>query len=329
MAFNIRQPSRLQPALSMDSALNQIASNNTAGAAEILRNAGEVFSQLRVRQLELDQGSVDEAQQAIRETGVALVMAQPDMSPLMRLASVAISAARTATSAQDAFKSAEDHALEFIDGAERAVHATALHAASLIREGVSVLTHSRSSTVLAAFIEAKRAGTVFSVIATESSPGLEGRTLALALVGEQIRTTLIADADASLAMSHVDLVLVGADTVTPNNLVNKIGTRMLAGAALERGVPFYAACDTSKLIQIECFGWRVRNEGRVDSLSPDAPEGVLAGNTYFEPTSLSHITGVITEDGILSSEKASLRAAGASIDKTLLDAIEELRQEIR
>ena len=251
------------------------------------------------------------------------------MSPLLRLASVAISAASTATSAQDALKSAEDHALKFIDSAERAVRTAALHAANLILPGTTVMTHSRSSTVLTALVEARLDGRDFSVVATESRPGLEGRTLAQALAREDIRVSLIADSAASLAMDDVDVVLVGADTITQEVLVNKIGTRMIGLAARERGLPFYAVCDTSKFINADYWRRPVRDEGSVNLASRDAPAEVLVVNSYFEPTPLAHFTGIITEDGVLSSEEASRRAERASIDKQLSDALEELRKEIR
>jgi ribose 1,5-bisphosphate isomerase len=306
----------------MDSSINQIASNSTSGATEILRLAGEVFSQLR-GQADPSLGSVEQAQQAILETAIALVRAQPDMSSLLRLASVAISAASTATSAQDALRSAEDHTLKFIDAADRAVRTAALHAANLILPGATVMTHSRSSTVLAALVEARLNGRSFSVVATESRPGLEGRTLAEALAHEDIRVSLIADSAASLAMDDVDVVLVGADTITREHLVNKIGTRMIGLAARERGLPFYAVCDTSKFINADYWGRSVRNEGSINLLWPDAPAEVRVVNGYFEPTPLALFNGIITEDGVLSTEEASRRAERASIDNQLVDALEE------
>jgi translation initiation factor 2B subunit (eIF-2B alpha/beta/delta family) len=312
----------------MDSSIAQIASNSTSGAAEILRLAGEVFSQLR-GQADPSLGSVEQAQQAILETAIALVRAQPDMSPLLRLANVAISAASTATSAQDALKSAEDHTLKFIDTANRAVRTAALHAANLILPGATVMTHSRSSTVLAAFMEARLNGRSFSVVATESRPGLEGRALAEALAHEDIRVSLIADSAASLAMDDVDVVLVGADTITQEDLVNKIGTWMIGLAARERGLPFYAVCDSSKFINADYRCRPVRNEGSINLLWPDAPAEVLVVNGYFEPTPLALFSGIITEDGVLSTEEASRRAERASIEKQLLEALEELRQQIR
>jgi translation initiation factor 2B subunit (eIF-2B alpha/beta/delta family) len=311
----------------VDEAINQIASNSTSGAAEILRRAGKVFSLLTVQQS--GRGCVEDVQKAIIETCIGLVKAQPDMSPLLRLANIAIEAARTATSGSDALSAVEAASMGFIDRAEGAVLAAAQNAASLICNGATILTHSRSSTVFAAFLEAAKAGKNLAVIATESRPGLEGRALAQALGTQDIRVTLIADAAASLAMDQIDFVLVGADTITPREVLNKIGTRMISLAARERGLPVYAVCDTTKLICADyCRRW-VRNEGSADELWPGIPRGVLTMNRYFEPTPLGYFTGIITEDGALSSEQTARRAEGALIDDVLVEALENCEGSLK
>ena len=48
-------------------------------------------------------------------------------------------------------------------------------------------------------------------------------------------------------MGEADLVLVGADAVTPQAAVNKAGTRLLALAARAAGVPMCVAADSGKL----------------------------------------------------------------------------------
>ncbi len=313
----------------IDEAINQIASDKTSGAAEILRRAGAVFTLLNDGASEHDAGNPELAQHAVIETCTALAFAQPDMTPLLRLAGAAISAARIATDARDSLKSAEDAALNFIANAERAAHDAAVHAAALIRKGAAVLTNSRSSTVLAALVEAKRAGRDFSVVATESRPMLEGRALAEAVASQGIPVTLIADAAASLAMDEVDLVMVGADKITPVNLVNKIGTRMIALAARERGLPLYALCDSSKFIRDDYFGAAIHHLGSPDELWPDAPRGVVVVNRYFEPTPLAWFSGIVTEDGALSIEEAARRAEEASIDRALVRALGILREGIK
>jgi translation initiation factor 2B subunit (eIF-2B alpha/beta/delta family) len=304
----------------IEAAINQIASDNTSGAAEILRRAGAVFTLLNARSSAQGADNSELAQQAVIQTCIALAVAQPHMSPLLRLASAALSAARIATGARESLKSAEDAALDFAENAQRAARDAAMHAATLIRNDATVLTHSRSSTVLAAFLEAKRRGRDFSVVATESRPMLEGRVLAEAIASQDIRVTLIADAAASLAMEQVDLVMVGADQITPVNLVNKIGTRMIALAARERDLPLYALCDTSKFIREDYFGRGIRDLGGANELWPEAPRGVAVGNRCFEPTPLACFTGIITEDGALSIKEVARRAEKAAIDKALVNA---------
>jgi ribose 1,5-bisphosphate isomerase len=158
---------------------------------------------------------------------------------------------------------------------------------------------------------------------------LEGRVLAEAIAGQDIRVTLIADAAASIAMEQVDLVMVGADKITPVNLVNKIGTRMIALAARERGLPVYALCDTSKFIRDDCFGLGIRDLGGANELWPAAPRGVAVVNRCFEPTPLAFFTGIITEDGALSIEEVARRAEQAAIDKELVNAFGVLCDGIR
>ncbi len=110
-----------------------------------------------------------------------------------------------------------------------------------------------------------------------------------------------------------DLVLVGADTITREYLVNKIGTRVIALLARESARPFYAVCDTTKFINADC--WR-----------RPVQDGV---SVLFEPTPLAHFTGIITEDGVFLPEEASRRAERALIDQRLSGAIEELSTKIR
>jgi translation initiation factor 2B subunit (eIF-2B alpha/beta/delta family) len=301
-------------------AIERIASDNTSGAAEILRRAGELFALLDDRAPAQD-ANFEPTQQTVIETCTALALAQPEMTPLFRLASAALSAARGATNRRAALKTAKEAALNFIAIAERDTHEAVCHAANLIRDGATILTHSRSSTVLAAFVEASHSGRDFSVIATESRPMQEGRVLAATLASLNVPVTLIADAAAALAMDAVALVVLGADKITPLNLTNKIGTRMVALAARERGLPLYAVCDSSKFIRVDYLGSAIRRTLSPDELWPNAPRGVAVVNNYFEPTPLEFFTGIVTEDGTLSVTEAARRAEHASIDNELLRAL--------
>src|ERR1041384_3025528 len=277
---------------SIEEAIEGIAADNTSGAAEILHHCAGVFSLLKY----VDRASISihQAREIIIKICVALVKSQPDMSALLRLASQTIEAA-----------------------------------ADIIREGSTVLTHSRSSTVLEALLEARRSGKSFEVILTESRPMFEGRKLASELDQREIKVTIIADAAASLFLERADSVLVGADKILPDYLVNKIGTRMIALAAREGGTPMYSICDSSKFIEIDCVSDSELDQADPHELWLDAPNGVTVVNRYFESTPLEYFTGIVTEHGLLSSTEASACAREASIDQELSDALKAQSARIK
>jgi translation initiation factor 2B subunit (eIF-2B alpha/beta/delta family) len=312
-----------------DAAIRDLASDNLSGAAEILRRAAAVFSLLADELNHQDSLGIQEAHRSVCTKCIALAKAQPDMSSLLRLASDALSAARAQTVAREALKSAADAARGFVESATRSAHAAATHAANLIRDGSTLLTHSRSSTVLEALIEARRAGKHFDVIATESRPMLEGRKLASELSSKGIHVTLIADGAASLFIERSDLIMLGADKITPEHLVNKIGTRMIAFAGRERRLPIYAACDTSKFIAADYFAGVIRDQRSAGELWPDAPRRVSVSNSYFESTPLEYFTAIITERGAISNSETSACAREARIDPVLVGALRDVRDEIR
>jgi translation initiation factor eIF-2B subunit delta len=284
--------------------INEIAADNQSGAAQILARAADVFSLLEAQ---------SQSRAAVAEACVALVRAQPLMSPLVNLANRVLAAAE-ATTASAAASAAAEAARAYVAASARAADLAASRAAELISPNATALTHSSSSTVLAAFIKAIGAGKRFRVIVTESRPGLEGRALAESLAREGADVTIMADAAIALATSEADLAIVGADSVTPASVINKVGTRLVALAARERGRPIYALCDASKLISISDAAGERRSD---EELWPGAPRDVAVVNRYFEPTPLSYFTAIITEAGLLSPGEVGRLARSIRINEAL------------
>jgi translation initiation factor 2B subunit (eIF-2B alpha/beta/delta family) len=300
-------------------AIDDIAFDNRSGAAEILIRAGEVFHLLAQSEKEMDALDQETARNLVIKTCVALIKAQPRMAMLANLAD---RVATKALSDDQPTAAAARSAQEFIRGVEAALKVVTDSAALLIKDGSVVLTHSRSSTVLAAFKKARLSGRDFSVVATESRPGFEGRHLAASLAEQGVSVSLVADAAAALELSRADIALVGADMITPQVLINKIGTRMIALAARELNRPLYALSDTSKLINDGALSdGALSNAGddrhNADELWPNAPDGVEVINRYFEPTPLSYFTKIITEDGLLDPAEVRLRAEDKRLNKAL------------
>src|SRR6185503_878188 len=96
------------------------------------------------------------------------------------------------------------------------------------------------------------------VSCSESRPALEGRRLASELVAAGIPVTYFSDAAIATALgppdfaaAHArgggaDVVLVGADAIAATWFLNKTGTRMLAAAATQQGVPVYVVASRDK-----------------------------------------------------------------------------------
>lgn len=90
-------------------------------------------------------------------------------------------------------------------------------------------------------------GPGLSVIVCESRPLCEGVAMAQRLAAAGLHVTVITDAQAGVFVEEADLVLLGADAVTPAGVVNKVGSRLLALAAKAAGVPVVAVTDSLKV----------------------------------------------------------------------------------
>jgi methylthioribose-1-phosphate isomerase len=160
--------------------------------------------------------------------------------------------------------------------------------------------------VRAALEEGKRV----KVIASETRPKLQGaRLTCYELMRDGIPVTLITDTMVGYVMSKglVDKVVVGADRVVRDAVLNKIGTYNVAVLAMEHGIPFYVAAPTSTLDPSRTSEEAVieeRNPIEVTNVRSEriAPEGVKVMNPAFDITPLEYVDAVITEKGILYPE---------------------------
>src|SRR5512136_967941 len=128
--------------------------------------------------------------------------------------------------------------------------------AELIKNGFTILTHCNAGalatggygTALGVIKAAREQGKNISVIATETRPLLQGaRLTAYELMRDGIPVTLITDSMAGYVMAKhmVNIIIVGADRILKDAVVNKIGTFTLAVLARELKIPFYVAAPKS------------------------------------------------------------------------------------
>jgi ribose 1,5-bisphosphate isomerase len=150
--------------------------------------------------------------------------------------------------------------------------------------------------------KAKLEGKSFEVVCTESRPVFQGRITAKEMLDAGIKTIMIVDSAVRHFMNEVDFVVVGADAITSEgNVVNKIGTSMVALAAKEARTPFYVATELLKFDPATMLG----DYEKIEERSPkevwsNPPPGLIIRNPAFDVTRREFIHGIICEEGIVS-----------------------------
>lgn len=200
------------------------------------------------------------------------------------------------------------HSRQFVERLHAHLDAVAVNAAKVIPDRGMVLTHSSSSTVLEALIQASEQGKQFRVFCTESRPMREGITLARRLNAAGIAATLLVDSAAFTVIPTVQMILVGGDAVTPEGLVNKIGTYGLAVTAHSMNKPVYALCDSTKFLPAS-YPLPDQPERDPSEVLTTPMPGISVMNLYFDFTPLKLLTGIITEKITLSIPEVAERLA--------------------
>jgi ribose 1,5-bisphosphate isomerase len=171
-----------------------------------------------------------------------------------------------------------------------------------IKSDSVILTHCHSSTVTHLLRKAVHDGKTFEVICTETRPLFQGRKTAKEMLELGIKTTLIVDSAARYLMNQVDLVIAGSDAITSEgNVINKIGTSMIALVAHEARTPLYIVSELLKFDPATAYGDYEKIEERSSAeLWKDAPANLAIRNPAFDVTRRDYIHGVICEEGIVS-----------------------------
>jgi translation initiation factor 2B subunit (eIF-2B alpha/beta/delta family) len=195
----------------------------------------------------------------------------------------------------------------FAQRVARAPQAIARFAADLLELGLPpaaplrIVTLSYSGTV-AYVLESLARRRSLDVAGAEGRPALEGRRLAARLAAAGIPVTYYLDAAIEHALDAADAVLVGADAIAARWFLNKSGTRMLAAAAGQRGVPVYVLAGREKFTAPDVAArLELRSSTAVEVWS-DPPPGVAIKNPYFERTPLELVAAIISDMGALGPD---------------------------
>ena len=186
--------------------------------------------------------------------------------------------------------------------------------AALINDGDVILTHCNAGelatveygTALGVIRAAWKQEKKIKVIATETRPLLQGaRLTAYELKRDGIPVTLITDNMVGYVMHRrmVNKVVVGADRIVQDAVVNKIGTFTVAVLAHEHGVPFYVAAPKSTFDLTHKAADVIieeRSPAEVTHFGSQqvATSGIGVFNPAFDITPLKYVSAIIHENGI-------------------------------
>eukprot|EP00795_Rhopilema_esculentum_P015867 gene15867-7195_t len=169
-----------------------------------------------------------------------------------------------------------------------------------IRDGATILTHSKSRGVLQLLKEAVDQNKRFQVYVTESMPDMSGNLMHKELQDLGIPSTVILDSAVGYIMERVDMVLVGAEGVGESGgLINKVGTYQLAVMAKAMSKPVYAVAESFKFQRIYPLNQKeVPNKHKYCNTTE-------TGHPLVDYTPPSYITLLFTDLGVLTPSAVS------------------------
>ncbi len=188
----------------------------------------------------------------------------------------------------------------------------------LIKPNSIIFTHCHSTNVSKALIYAKRKGKNFQVYNTETRPLFQGRITAQELSKSGIKVTTFIDSAAHEAIKKCNLILLGADAILKSEVINKIGSDLIAEIAFMHKVPLFIVADSWKFspknVKIE--------ERDFHEVWSNAPKNVKIKNPAFEKIIPKYIKAIISEQGI-QAYSAFIKEASKDLHKFLSRSLQK------
>jgi translation initiation factor eIF-2B subunit delta len=264
--------------------LQELRADRRHGASFLARRAAEAL----VEVAEVPAATSEELLERVTRAGRQLAGARPGIGAVAGALGRLLAAARAQAHLPppELRRVIEQESEALIAGRRRAAASIAIQIRERL-EGALVVTHSASATVREAVLHTppKR------LLCTVSRPVEEGRAFADELRASGVAVELVEDEEAPAELARASLLLVGADTVfRDGTLCNKVGTRMLAAAAAEHGVPTIVACEVIKLAPIDST--------RAGELPPGVRE-------LFDLTPPELVHAVVTEEGTVGPDEVA------------------------
>lgn len=286
---------------------NNISEDTEHGASHILKIAA---GSLHTALLKNSKADANEVKIATRDYAVRMIHSQRQMACVLNFSNSLLLAVQAAKDDSALAKDLKEFSVSVSKNSSDALSKIAVHSREAI-SGSVFMTHSRSSTLLG-FLTAIKDRQGLIVYVTQSRPGSEGRLLAGELAVAGVRSVLIEDTEAMRYLPESSALLVGADALIPSGVVNKIGTRMMALAARDLGIPVYCLMEKIKI-------WPFDEPilGNINLATSNK-----RGDLLFELVPGSIFDGIVLETGLTTFEKIVL-------ERKEIDIAPEIRKLVK
>jgi translation initiation factor 2B subunit (eIF-2B alpha/beta/delta family) len=274
----------------------EIANDNTSGATELIHKLLALCENCaigyRIEDLRQGFALLENAQKSMPSLHAVLQILKSDFLPKLR-----------------ADEETAD-AITYLSSLEKILSESGVTIAGLFTEKFSearsMVTISRSSTVMATFYRMHQENLLRQAFVLEARPMTEGHRTIRDLQQHGVRATLLVDAAMCEAIEHVDCAVVGADSISADGyLLNKTGTFPLAICCKEFGVPLYVLCDSLKFSPQLKDRIPVEERPEEEIIHREEGDSFTVLNRYFEWTPVDYVTEFITERGVYTPDQLS------------------------
>jgi len=177
-----------------------------------------------------------------------------------------------------------------------------IYSDKIIKPGSKIMTYCHSGEAMSFIKHARTAHkNKISVIACKTEPLEQGVTTAKELSAVGIPVTLIDDNAAGFFINEVDMVIVGADALRREGVVNKIGTSLLAQAAAGASTPLYVVANSLKIDHRRSF--RIEERPATEVLPKKGLRKIKVRNPAFDITPWQFVTMLVNENGIFTGKQ--------------------------
>jgi len=182
-----------------------------------------------------------------------------------------------------------------VEGIEKGKRRAAANAVDLFEDGMTIMTHDYSTTVLEAIEQAIAEGMYLDVYVTEGRPRYLGRRTARTLAGyDPIDVTLITEGACGHYLDECDRVVTGMTCIVDDVLYNRVGTFPIAATADNVGTPMTVVGSGTKIVE---EGFVFENDFRPASeVMLEPAEGFEVGNPAYDATPIELVDSVVTDE---------------------------------